>query len=316
MLLPQDLRSIHLTRRPLGQRLFERIFVSPSWWIRRVRIEVEGLDRLGTAGPALIAMNHTDRYNYWGIQVALARAYNRYTSAWVKGKYYENWFSRSFMHSMSNIPVASRGYLIAADFHRRVGRPPTTAEYRQLRDLVDHPSNVDLDATLQAQLGMPPTEWAASIETLFEGHAHEVVRLTGQALSVGLQVLIFPEGTRSVRLTRGRTGIAEIAYHYRVPVIPVGCSGSHRVYPGNPPWPSPGTVQYRVGEPLHPDDPALAAHQVGPDFRPFSNRARLDHGPKFQAFVDVLMDRIGLLVDAEHRPAAHAEASADVGRFI
>ncbi|MBO84675.1 MAG: hypothetical protein CL927_04900, partial [Deltaproteobacteria bacterium] len=248
--------------------------------------------------------------------VALAQNLDQYTSCWVKGKYYDRWLGRTFMHSMSNIPIASRGYLIATAFQETVGRPPSASEYRQLRNLVDRAGNTELDSELRQRLVQPPKDWAQRIEDLFAAHSHEVVRLTGEALTVGLQVLVFPEGTRSVRLTRGRIGIAEIANHYRVPVIPVGCSGSHRVYPGNSPWPRPGTIRYRVGRPLHPDDPDLASFAVAPGFTPFAHQTRMDHGPKLQGFVDTLMDRIAQLVDADHTPETAANGGADVGRFI
>lgn len=316
MLMPQDLRSIRLKQRPIGQRILKDIAVRPSWWLNGVRIEAEGLERIADAGPALIAMNHTDRYNYWGLQVALAMQHDLYTSCWVKGKYYEHWFSGMFMHSMSNIPVASRGYLIAASFQARTGRPPNGTEYRQLRNLVDAPHNTPIDPGLQSLLGQAPTEWVSDIESLFAQHSREVVRLTGEALSVGLQVLIFPEGTRSVRLTRGRIGIAEMACHFRVPIVPVGCSGSHHVYPGNTPWPKRGTVHYRVGEPIHPDDPQYADLAVSPGFEPFAHQTRIDHGAKLQGLVDTVVDRIALLVDDAHKPDGSASNTPDVGRFI
>lgn len=316
MLTPQDLRSIHLRRRPLGQRLLADLYVRPSWWLRRVRIEVEGMEHLVGQGPRLIAMNHTDRYNYWGLQVQMYRQHDQFTASWVKGKYYERWFSRSFMRSTSNIPVPSRGYVIAGDFLRRAGRPPSATEYRQLRDLVDQPTNREVPEALRGLLGGDPLRWAQGIESAFAALSDEVVQLTGEALATGLHVLIFPEGTRSPRLTRGHVGIAQIAQYFNVPIVPVGCSGSPRVYPGDVPWPSPGTVRYRVGRPIDPRDPALADLQVAPGFRPLSRQAQVDHGPRFQGLVDRVMDRIATLVDPEHLPTATDRPPDGVDRFI
>ncbi len=316
MLTPQDLRTIRLVRRPAGQRALANLWVRPTWKLRGVNIEVHGLERLASTGPALLAMNHTDRYNYWGLQVALLDQHDQYTSTWVKGKYYEHWFSRWFMRSTSNIPGASRGYLIAAAFKRQHNRPPTADEYRQLRDLVDHPGSVQLTPELRDLLATDPLTWAAGIEDAFNALSSEVVRLTGEALAAGLLVLIFPEGTRAVRMGPGHIGIAQMAYHFRVPVIPVGCSGSPQVYPGDTPWPHRGTITYRVGDPLHPDAPSLAHHAVPPGFAPLTREAQATHGPDFQRFVDTLMERIEQLVDPAHRPLAGEAAPAGVDRFI
>jgi len=316
MLTPQDLRSLHLPRRPLGQRLLADAYVRPSWWLRGVTFAFEGLETLDTDGPLIIAMNHTDRYNYWGLQVALYRRYDRFTSSWVKGKYYEHWFSRWFMRSMSNIPVPSRGYLIAGTFKARTGRAPTAEEYRDLRDLVDHPSNCHLPQSLRDAIGTDPLRWAAHIEDTFDALSREVVHLTGAALAAGLHVLIFPEGTRSERITRGRVGISQLAQHFGVPVVPVGCSGSPVVYPRDAPWPDPGTVRYRVGQPLHPTDPEVADFRVPGGFQPLTRAAQATHGPEFQGFVDVLMDRITHLVDPQHRPDGASREPAGADRFI
>ena len=316
MLTPQDLRSIHLRRRPRGQRLLANAWVRPSWFLRRVHIEVTGIEALVDKGPCLIAMNHTDRYNYWGLQVELYRRYDQFTSSWVKGKYYEHWFSSWFMRSTSNIPVPSLGYVIAATFKQRTGRAPTPDEYRDLRDLVDHPTNTRLSASLRAAVGADPLGWAASIEATFDALSREVVQLTGAALAAGLHVLIFPEGTRSTTLTRGHIGIAQMSQHFGVPIVPTGCSGSHRVYTRNTPIPDPGTVRYRVGTALHPFDDALKDHRVQTPFTPLTRSAREEHGPRFQGLVDVVMDRIAGLVDPEHRPCETGPVPRNAERFI
>ncbi len=50
-----------------------------------------------------------------------------------------------------------------------------------------------------------------------------------------LNVIIFPEGTRSLTLGTGKTGIAHLALKSGKKVVPVGCNGSDRVYPGKSP---------------------------------------------------------------------------------
>ena len=104
---------------------------------KRSEIVIEGKERLPPDGGAFLAMNHTDRYNYWPLQYAMYRAGLPFTATWVKGKYYENRYVGAFMDSTNNIPTPSRGYVITTEFRKAVGRPPREDEYRLLRDLVD-----------------------------------------------------------------------------------------------------------------------------------------------------------------------------------
>ena len=64
----------------------------------------------------ILAMNHTDRYNYWPFQFQLWRQGRGFTATWVKGKYYENPFIAAFMDANNNIPLPSRGYVITTRF--------------------------------------------------------------------------------------------------------------------------------------------------------------------------------------------------------
>ena len=66
------------------------------------------------------------------------------------------------------------------------------------------------------------------MRSLFAAMMQRVVEINRDGLQKGLHLLVFPQGTRSRRLTRGHTGAAQIALHTGAPVIPVGCSGSDR----------------------------------------------------------------------------------------
>ena len=83
-----------------------------------------------------------------------------------------------------------------------------------------------------------------------------------QSLEIALDVLeggnllgIYPEGTRSPDgvLHRGRTGVARLAIHAGVPVIPCGLIGTEDVMPKNAKMPRIGRrlkVRVRFGKPL------------------------------------------------------------------
>ena len=88
-----------------------------------------------------------------------------------------------------------------------------------------------------------------------DGTASEAAINTGiRALREGRIVGIYPEGTRSPdgRLYRGKTGVARMAVEARVPVIPVGVTGTDEVMPIGRRFPKlkGGKVQVQFGRPL------------------------------------------------------------------
>jgi 1-acyl-sn-glycerol-3-phosphate acyltransferase len=72
------------------------------------------------------------------------------------------------------------------------------------------------------------------------------------ALSEGRPIGLFPEGTRSRdgHLKTGRDGAAYLAMRTGAALLPVGISGTHRIFPGTSRWPHPTKVVVRIGEPF------------------------------------------------------------------
>ena len=127
--------------------------------------------------------------------------------------------------------------------------------------------------------------------------------------------MVFPEGTRSVRLSRGRIGVAQAALAFGVPVVPIGCSGCDRVYPSSSPIARPGRVRYRVGAPIPPAD--FDDLRPSAPFEPFTRDAERNHHDAFQAVADRIMDRIDPLLDARHRRTdGQSDGSSGVDRFL
>ncbi len=71
-------------------------------------------------------------------------------------------------------------------------------------------------------------------------------------LAVGRPIGIFPEGTRSRdgQLREAKSGVALLAIRSGVPLLPVGISGSGRIFPGRSRWPHRTRVDIRIGEPF------------------------------------------------------------------
>ncbi|MCA9716357.1 MAG: 1-acyl-sn-glycerol-3-phosphate acyltransferase [Myxococcales bacterium] len=315
--------DIRLSLRPLSQRLIAELFLRLDY--RRVKISIEGLERL-PAAPVIFAMNHTDNFNYWPFQYAMHRALRRYTATWVKGKNYEHPLVSRFMQVTNNIPLASRGYLITRDCLNTVGRRPSEQEYRALRRAIEtgeaagEEAPHELDNRARDMLGRrfePAAErYGQAMGALFSEMMRRFVALNRRAFDIGLDLLVFPQGTRSVRLSRGHIGLAQMALHLGATIVPVGCSGSDRVYPGRSFRASPGRIIYRVGEPFDPSCwDELAPGGCDAPFQP-ETEARGRDG--YQAIVDRVMERINTLVDEPYRFSDDRESDGTQGtaRFV
>jgi len=321
------LQKLRLFRIPPGQVFFAEAALRWDYLLpQRTEIVLEGTEHLPKDRGVFLAMNHTDRYNYWPLQYAMYRRGLRFTATWVKGKYYENEWMARFMDSMNNIPLPSRGYVITTLFRAELHRTPTEAEYRVLRDLVDGLcAPADLEKTEMAVNRLfgthsGPAGFLAWFDGYFGQMIDHIVRLNKLALNEKkLNVLVFPQGTRSVRLSRGHTGLIQMAWHLNRAIVPVGCSGSDRVYPGNSPFAKGGRIVYRFGPALEPDGPEFAALKPQEAYQPLTREASDKHGAAFRAATDVIMARIEQLVDPQYRFAEDVVAESDergVGRFV
>ncbi|MEZ4380742.1 MAG: 1-acyl-sn-glycerol-3-phosphate acyltransferase [Nannocystaceae bacterium] len=327
MLDLERLRHIRLSKRPIGQLVFANLVLAVDYRLpRKTEIVIEGLDNLPRDRGVFLAMNHTDRYNYWPFQYALYRRGYRFTATWVKGKYYENRIAARFLDLTANIPLPSRGYVITVEFRKAFGRAPERDEYRVLRDLVDRKlgseeplppgSSADVRAFVGGEDGV--SEFLVGFDRRFDAMIHEVLRLNREALTTHeLNVLVFPEGTRSRHLGRGHTGLAQVTQHLDAAIVPVGCSGSDQLYPGDLPLSKGGRVTYRIGAALEPDGPELAPYRVPSEVLPLTRAAGERYGARYEAITAVVMAKIGELVDPEYGPAVQAGAGeSGASRFI
>lgn len=323
------LQSIHLSRVPPGQLLFAEGALRWDYLLpRRTNIILEGIEHIPSDRSVFLAMNHTDRYNYWPFQYQMHRLGLRYTATWVKGKYYENPLVSRFLDSMNNIPVPSRGYVISVLFRQATKRKPSEAEYRFLRDLVDGKIVPQADVVagqseaVKLLLKSQGDGQAQPFLTWFNGHfdlmIDEVLRIHREAVNqFDLNILVFPQGTRSIRLSKGHTGLVQMAQYLGCAIVPVGCNGSDRVYPGNSPLAKGGRIVYRIGKPLELEGPELAPHRVRDPYRPLTREATAAHNPKFAAMTDVVMHKINELLDPAYQFAdGGSDGVQGVQRFM
>jgi 1-acyl-sn-glycerol-3-phosphate acyltransferase len=254
------LERVNLHRTPWGQILVAQLLRLDYRLPRRTEIVLEGAEHLERGHSYILAMNHTDRYNYWPFQYQLYRQRLGFT---------------------------------ATRFREAVGRVPSDEEYRALRDLAD-------GGVAEASLGRAVGDVKAFLEDfaqVFDRMIDQVMRLNRQALEFGQHLLVFP-----LRLSRGHIGVAQVAQHLGVDVVPVGCNGSNLVYPGSSPFARGGRIVYRVGKPLRLDGSELREYRVTEPFRPFTLDAGV-HRKAFEGMTAVVMDHINELLDPEYQYA-------------
>jgi 1-acyl-sn-glycerol-3-phosphate acyltransferase len=82
--------------------------------------------------------------------------------------------------------------------------------------------------------------------------AQAALNTAEQVLAHGKLLGMYPEGTRSPdgRLYKGKTGLARLALHTGVPVIPVAMIGTNVVNPPGTTMLRPGRVTVRFGKPM------------------------------------------------------------------
>ncbi len=313
---------IQLRLRPRLQQAIAEGFLRFDY--RNVDLSVEGVENL-PSGPVIYAMNHTDNFNYWPFQYELHRLFRRYTATWVKGKNYEGRVSSAFMRSTNNIPLASRGYVITRDFVDTTGRKPTDDEYRSLRNAVDTQTPIEgavpdaIQNRARDMLGrrFEPTRetYEAGVNAVVAEMMSRFIAMNRKCLDMGLDVLVFPQGSRSRRLSRGHIGIAQIALLLDATIVPVGCSGSDEIYTSRSILSKPGKVVYRIGKPI----PAEHWAAIAPEsFVPFDPQLDDAHREAFEQVVGEVMQEINALVDEPYRFSEDGESDGSSGsdRFV
>ena len=320
MLTAEFLSTLQLNQLPKGQIWWAKVLSLNYALPPKTEIVVEGLENLPTDRRVFLAMNHTDRYNSWPLQHYLHLNRKEYTCTWVKGKYYLNALTRTFLLSTNNIPLASRGYVISSRFKKAINRPPSGEEYRLIRDLMDEKSGLEAlnpaSEDLLQFLGDTPKTCLDALRADFAGMSDEVIRLNKQAFELGHHILVFPEGTRSIKLSKGHTGLAQMAQRLGVDIVPIGCSGSSKCYPGAIPWAKGGRIVYRIGQAIALNASENAPMRVTDSFIPFSYAAQQNHGQSFQRLTDIVMNRINDLLDPEYQRDESASGKTEINRFL
>jgi 1-acyl-sn-glycerol-3-phosphate acyltransferase len=283
----------------------------------RVKIKMENIENIPKGEPVIFAMNHTDRFNYWPFQYKLWRTKNYpFTTVWVKGTYFNNKILGQLLKLCNTFPVPSKGYIIRELFKQTYQRTTTRDEYRMIKDLLDNKISLPdvIHSATREVRDLLSENWdrmssaGASFLQYIENNYYSMMERVAQ-ISIGalfekkLSIIIFPEGTRSVKLAEGRNGIAQLALHSEKAVIPVGCNGSETVYPGSSPIAKSGTITYRIGKPMTVHDD-FKEFRIKEKFNLFSKESQQKYKEVFDAATQVIMQNIDSLLDDRYRLTA------------
>ena len=301
------LRRIKLVSNPIGQKLIGYLFLGPNFNLfAKVDIRVEHAELIPRGENVIFAMNHTDRFNYWPFQYKMWRMKGLpFTTVWVKGKYYRNRLLAKGLDWCNLIPVPSMGYLIEEFFQKRSGRRIAKEEYRAVRDIVDRKIDADnaLPEPATDALRLLGENFVEHLRDYYEAVMGHVAALSRHALlEKKLNLIIFPEGTRSTQLGEGRTGTAQLALNTGVKVVPVGCNNSEQLYLGASPVAKSGRITYRIGEPLCMDN-QLKEFRIPEEFKLLSRESQGRYREQFEGATRVIMISIASLLDEKYRRA-------------
>ena len=84
--------------------------------------------------------------------------------------------------------------------------------------------------------------------------AIESIKAAEEFLKTGMNVIILPEGTRTItgNLSRFKKGGFHMAYNTKIPIVPIGCIGVFEFKPKNRWTLSPRTITVNFGSPMDP----------------------------------------------------------------
>jgi 1-acyl-sn-glycerol-3-phosphate acyltransferase len=86
------------------------------------------------------------------------------------------------------------------------------------------------------------------------GGAQAQLHSSSQLLKSGWNLVLFPEGSRSVdgRIQEFKPGVGFLAKETGTPVVPMHIRGAYQVMPRGQKVPLPGPVRVRIGKPMSP----------------------------------------------------------------
>jgi 1-acyl-sn-glycerol-3-phosphate acyltransferase len=298
---------------PLGVALFG---------IFAIKIEVSGLDQ-PPATPVIFAANSSHKYDLVPLRWAMMSHQTSIVTV-SKGKNYHNKAFGPLVNLLGSLPIISRGYIITLDFIKLHQRRPSEIEYRALREHIDEGVSLPDEPVYRAlchssrmilgyRFNPDQESYRAALQQLYYQLMCEMIRLARATTAAGHSIHIYPEGTVSSRLARGKIGAIQLALALDLPIIPLGMSGGREIFVGKSLMFRPGKMLVRCGQrwPV----PRLGLPE---SFRPFHPDDERQYRDILQTATDQLMEKINELLEPGYQWSADRRGDGVQGtrRFI
>ncbi len=287
-------------------------------------VALEGIERFPTSS-ALLACNSTHKMDWFFFQELFMNLGLR-APIISKGKNWHEPTARFGCHFLDALPMVSKGYILGVDLKDVLGERPEENLYRRVRGYVDRGEDPGDDPVIRRILTEPRDVLGASFdpthmtyrefvrELYYRFQNEHLLRMCRDMIHQNHHVHIYPQGTVSSRLSRGRIGVIELARALDIPIIPLGLSGAPKVFINEElPILKGGEVTIRIGEPMHVDDLDLPD-----DFKPFFPDHEELYRDTLQDAADELMEQINALLDPPYQwaPDRESDGKQGVTRFI
>jgi 1-acyl-sn-glycerol-3-phosphate acyltransferase len=287
-------------------------------------VALEGIEHFPTTS-AVLACNSTHKMDWFFFQEFFMNLGLR-APIISKGKNWHEPTARFGCHFLDALPMVSRGYILSVDLQDVLGERPDEALYRRIRAYVDHDEHPGDDPVtcrilteqrdiLGATFSPTHTTYREFIRELYYRFQHEhLLRMSRDMVHQNHHIHIYPQGTVSSRLSRGRIGAVELALALGIPIVPIGLSGAPDVFVNDSlPLLKGGEVTMRVGEPMYLDEV-----DVPDDFKPFHPDHEERYREPLQLATDEFMERLNALLDPPYQWADTRQSDGKQGikRFI
>ena len=283
-------------------------------------VTFHNLEALPQDRPVIVAMNHTQFCDFLPLRAPLLFHGHHFVS-WVKPRAYRDPKIGGFLRRTGNIPVCSKGYIVASDFFTLCERAPSEEEYAALNAYIKDgapwtrpdPEGIyeRLATTPRTILGRPfrpeQESWREAVRETFYALMRLTLDKTERCVERGDHVHIYPQGTIAPRLIPGKVGVIETALALDLPILAVGVSGCREAFIGASPRSRRGErIIVRFDETLYHVPP----EEFGPDYRPFHPDDSARYHDRLQHHVDRVMDRLSDVLEPGYR-WAEAERQLD-----
>lgn len=282
------------------------------------RIRIENLERLPKE-PVIVAMNHTHMFDFLPLRAPLLFKGKTFVS-WVKSRAYKSAHMGLFLSQTGNVPICSRGYIIAADYFDLFGERIDEETYRALRNHADRglplpqdPKFERIQFTPRAMLGWQfnpsGTSYQEAIEAVYYEMMQISLRLTRRCINRGDHVHIYPQGSISGQLTPGRSGIVQAALAFGLPVLTVGVSGTREAFRSSKSFlPGKGEIVVRFGN-MH----MVPRDEFPADYRPFHPADERKHQSRLLLHTQKIMEDLNEQLEPEYQWADDMKSDAKTG---